>query len=58
MDGPFPGDGSDRMIGHGRCQAPEIDGLTVLEGEGMSPGDLVKARVTAASDYDLYAAKL
>jgi hypothetical protein len=41
-----------------RRRAPEIDGLTVLEGEGMRPGDLVKAVVTASSDYDLYAMKL
>jgi hypothetical protein len=45
-------------VGRSRFQAPEVDGLTVLEGEGMKPGDLIKARVTAASDYDLYAMKL
>jgi len=58
VEGPFPENGAGLMVGRARFQGPEVDGLTVLEGEGMKPGDLVQARVTAASDYDLYAVKL
>jgi ribosomal protein S12 methylthiotransferase len=58
VDGPFPENGAGLVVGRSRFQAPEVDGLTVVEGEGMKPGDLVRARVTAASAYDLYALKL
>ncbi|NVB82688.1 MAG: 30S ribosomal protein S12 methylthiotransferase RimO [Kofleriaceae bacterium] len=36
-------------------QAPGIDGVTYLANGEAKPGDLVKARVTQASDYDLAA---
>jgi ribosomal protein S12 methylthiotransferase len=36
-------------------QAPEIDGTVYLADGAASPGDLVRARVTQASDYDLAA---
>lgn len=58
LEGPFPEAGSGLMVGRSRFQAPEVDGLTVVEGEGLRPGELVKVRVTAASDYDLYAIRL
>jgi ribosomal protein S12 methylthiotransferase len=45
----------------GRCyaDAPEIDGAVILEGErGLAPGAMVRARVTGADDYDLWAERL
>ena len=45
-----------RLIGRTRGQADDVDGVTVLEGEGeWAPGALVEAQVSAASDYDLEA---
>lgn len=43
------------MAGRHAGQAPEIDGIVYLSGEPTLPGELVKARVTKASDYDLVA---
>jgi ribosomal protein S12 methylthiotransferase len=36
-------------------QAPEIDGSVYLADGSAQPGDLVRARVTDGSDYDLAA---
>ena len=36
-------------------QAPGIDGVTYLADGEAQPGDLVRARVTQAADYDLAA---
>jgi ribosomal protein S12 methylthiotransferase len=48
------GDRPGTLVGRGRDQAPEIDGLIHLRGMA-EPGDLVRARVTAAEVYDLEA---
>jgi ribosomal protein S12 methylthiotransferase len=43
-------------IGRSQWDAPEIDGSVFLNGaEGLKPGDLVRATVTHADDYDLWA---
>ncbi len=43
-------------IGRSKWDAPEIDGSVFLNGEtGVAPGDIVKARVVHADDYDLWA---
>jgi len=45
-----------RLVGRSRGQADDVDGVTMLAGDGdWTPGSLVEARVTAASDYDLEA---
>jgi ribosomal protein S12 methylthiotransferase len=54
LDGPFPERSSRLMIGHTRFQAPEIDGLVVVEGEDLKIGDLIPVNVTSSSSYDLY----
>jgi ribosomal protein S12 methylthiotransferase len=46
--------GRGSLAGRTATQAPEIDGLVALRGEA-SPGDLVRARITGASTYDLRA---
>jgi ribosomal protein S12 methylthiotransferase len=46
-------------IGRSYADAPEIDGAVILEGEtGLKPGDMVRARVTGADEYDLWAERL
>lgn len=37
-------------------QAPEIDGITYLQGGNLTTGDLVPCTVIAADEYDLFAA--
>jgi tRNA-2-methylthio-N6-dimethylallyladenosine synthase/ribosomal protein S12 methylthiotransferase len=41
----------------GRCwfQAPEIDGVTYVSGEGVTPGALVEAEIVESMTYDLAA---
>jgi len=43
--------------GRTRFQAPEIDGITYVRAAEMTPGEIVRCRVTAAELYDLYAEK-
>ena len=40
------------------ADAPDIDGVVRLKGKGLKPGDLVRAKVTAADGYDLAARAL
>jgi ribosomal protein S12 methylthiotransferase len=49
----------DGAIGRSKWDAPEIDGSVFLNGEtGAKPGDIVRARVTDADEYDLWAERL
>lgn len=43
-----------RGVGRIARQAPEIDGITYIQGAN-SPGKVLRCRITAASDYDLVA---
>jgi ribosomal protein S12 methylthiotransferase len=43
---------SGRLVGRTAAQAPEIDGVVRLRGTA-APGDVVRARITGASTYDL-----
>jgi ribosomal protein S12 methylthiotransferase len=46
-------------VGRSRWDAPEIDGSVFLNGEcAAKPGDIVRAKVVAADDYDLWAEPL
>jgi ribosomal protein S12 methylthiotransferase len=45
------------VIGRSYRDAPEVDGLVLLEGD-FAPGDFVRARVTVAQPYDLIASPL
>jgi ribosomal protein S12 methylthiotransferase len=43
-------------VGRSKWDAPEIDGSVFLQvAPGLKPGDIVKARVTHADEYDLWA---
>ena len=47
----------DNAIGRTSADAPDIDGVVHLAGaEGLQPGDLVEAQITAADGHDLWAA--
>lgn len=46
----------DMYLGRGYMQAPEVDGLTVIHGENLKPGDRVKAKVIRVNGADLEAA--
>src|SRR5208337_4231550 len=46
----------DGATGRSAWDAPEIDGSVFIgDGEGLSPGDLIRATVTDSDDYDLWA---
>ncbi|QOC23818.1 30S ribosomal protein S12 methylthiotransferase RimO [Wenzhouxiangella sp. AB-CW3] len=47
---------NDQVIARSYGDAPEIDGLVIIQGaSGVSPGQFVRVRITDADDYDLYA---
>jgi ribosomal protein S12 methylthiotransferase len=46
----------DGAVGRSQWDAPEIDGSVFLTGAtGVKPGDIARARVTGADEYDLWA---
>jgi ribosomal protein S12 methylthiotransferase len=54
VDGPDP-EFANHVRGRGVADAPEIDGMLRVKGKNLRPGDLVRAKVTAADGYDLAA---
>lgn len=42
-------------VGRCRRQAPEIDGITYVKGKEVKTGSIIKCKITAADDYDLFA---
>ena len=47
-------DPADNMLtGRLSTQAPDIDGSVILDGIEAKPGDIMKVRITGATDYDL-----
>ena len=42
-------------IARTRTQAPDVDGVTYLRGDGLRPGLFVQAKITASRGYDLVA---
>ena len=46
----------DQAIGRSYAEAPEIDGVVVVEnGEDLAQGDVIDVTITAADEHDLYA---
>jgi len=41
------------MIGRSQYEAPEIDGVIYLEGNGIKIGEIVPVEIIAATEYDL-----
>jgi ribosomal protein S12 methylthiotransferase len=54
IDGPAP-EGKHLWIGRSFADAPDVDGLTYVQGSGLEPGDLVTCEIVAAEGYDLVA---
>jgi len=48
-------EGRAAWIGRSYTDAPEVDGVTYVTGEGLATGNLVKCEIVARSDYDLVA---
>jgi ribosomal protein S12 methylthiotransferase len=46
---------NNAYIGRSEADAPEIDGVVYVTGEGLKPGQLVGCEVVAAQEYDLIA---
>ena len=47
----------DRIIARGPGDAPEVDGLVIIDGawEAVAPGDFIEVQVTGYDDHDLFA---
>lgn len=54
VDEPQP-DWPGLFTGRAWFQAPEVDGVVYISGDGLQPGQLVNARVEEAKDFDLVA---
>lgn len=52
VDGPSP---EHPWVLQGRLatQAPEVDGVVVLSGGPVAPGDFVRVKITSSADYDV-----
>ncbi|MEO0983419.1 MAG: 30S ribosomal protein S12 methylthiotransferase RimO [Pseudomonadota bacterium] len=50
------GETSGEALGRTTADAPEVDGVVHLSsGKSVQPGDIIRAKITGADDYDLYA---
>ncbi len=47
-------DEKQRAYGHSYFQAPEIDGITIIEEGMIEPGDIARVRLKKATYYDLF----
>ncbi len=54
IDAPLPGE-KDVWLGRTYADAPDIDGVVYVTGEGLKPGDLVPCEIVAYREYDLIA---
>ncbi len=54
IDSKVP-DEETAWIGRSYTDAPDVDGVTYVTGEGLATGDLVQCEIVARSDYDLVA---
>jgi len=55
LDSFLPGQ-RDALVGRSYADAPEIDGVVYVSGEGLAPGQIVPCEVVAAQGYDMIAA--
>lgn len=46
------------FIGRSRRQAPDIDGVTYVKGNGLEVGDLIHCKIISADEYDFFAEKI
>ncbi|TWT36384.1 Ribosomal protein S12 methylthiotransferase RimO [Posidoniimonas corsicana] len=52
IDAPLPGE-EGVWLGRTVADAPDVDCVVYVSGEGLKPGDLVPCEIVARSDYDL-----
>lgn len=55
LDSYVPGQ-RNALVGRSYADAPEIDGVVYVSGEGLAPGQIVPCEVVAAQGYDMIAA--
>jgi ribosomal protein S12 methylthiotransferase len=55
IDRPAGRDEEDGWVARSRAQAPDIDSVTFVHGEGLHPGQVVNVKVTDFQAYDLIA---
>jgi ribosomal protein S12 methylthiotransferase len=55
IDSCIPGE-KNAFVGRTYADAPEVDGVAYITGEGLQPGQIVPCEIVAARDYDLIAA--
>lgn len=48
----------DLFIARSMQQAPEVDGLTVVEGINAKPGEFITAQIKKVNEKDFYAVEL
>jgi ribosomal protein S12 methylthiotransferase len=58
IDLPLPEGGADTWIGRSYMDAPDVDSVVYVTGEGLSVGQIVPCEIVATTDYDLVAAAL
>jgi ribosomal protein S12 methylthiotransferase len=51
-------DQPNAWVGRGYADAPDVDGLVWVTGDGLASGDIVRVEIVATKDYDLIAAAL
>jgi ribosomal protein S12 methylthiotransferase len=54
IDGPAP-EGDNLWVGRTFADAPDVDGVTFVQGAGLEAGDLVTCEIVGAEGYDLIA---
>jgi ribosomal protein S12 methylthiotransferase len=52
IDRPVPGE-DHAFVGRSYADAPEIDGVVYVTGDGLAAGDIVPCEIVAAREYDL-----
>ena len=55
LDGPVPGQ-PNAWIGRSYADAPDVDGVVYVTGEGLASGQIVPCEIVASREYDLIAA--
>jgi ribosomal protein S12 methylthiotransferase len=55
IDGPVPGE-KHAWVGRSYADAPDVDGIVYVTGDGLRPGAIVLCEIVASREYDLVAA--
>jgi len=55
VDRDIPGE-KNAFVGRTYADAPEVDGVVYVSGEGIRPGSIIPCEIVAAQNYDLIAA--